>query len=429
MKKIIVIILALFVIASLWAQEKKAPKESAFQFSFLTPIGTNGKESHLYTNTVSFNLLGGYSYANKAFELGSLYNINTGYTQGVQFAGLFNYSGEAKNAFQFAGLSNLSFEGTSHAQLAGFANITDTTNGVQLAGFGNISVELTGLQVASLLNITQSFTGAQLSSLANMSAGKSKGIQFSTSLNFADELEGAQFFAVENFAGSFIGGQFALFSNTAGVGKGVQVATVTNQATDITGMQLATILNLAKKVKGTQIGFINYAEEIEGVPIGLISIVKKGGKKEIEISASETLNTIVNFKLGVDSFYTIFSIGANFLGDTIEFAPGLGFGSQLNWNHGWANQIEAVAYQFTENSKFTNSLHMLTQVKLLTSKTLIGGLNIFVGPTLNISISQAKDSKGNFYPSLSPWIMWENDSTATSLRMWVGIMAGLSYRF
>ncbi len=355
MKKIFGIVVLLCVLSNFWAQEQEQSQknERSFQFSFITPLGTNGMDSHMYTNEVSFNLLGGHSYANTAFEFGGLYNVNIGYTRGVQLAGLFNYTGESQGAAHFAGLLNIIRTGTPAFQFAGLVNVSGNIEGLQSAGLVNIGSNVEGFQAAGLVNV----------------------------------------------------------------------------AKDTSGLQAASILNIAKNVKGLQLGLINYAEEIDGVPIGLINIVKNGGKREVEVSFSEALNTTVSFKLGTDYFYTIFSNGIRYLGDSFEYAPGLGFGTQLNWENGWSNQIEALAYVVTEDTEFVSDLNMLTQVKIVTAKTLVKGLNVFAGPTWNMTISQYKDKDGNLGSSLAPWSLWKNDSDTTRLNMWIGFTAGVSYRF
>ncbi|ULQ61073.1 hypothetical protein K7I13_07420 [Brucepastera parasyntrophica] len=78
-----------------------------FQFSLITPLGTNGIQSQSIANVFSLNLLGGYSRGNTGFELGGMYNINFGFTRGFQFGGLFNYSGSSERAFQIAGIANI----------------------------------------------------------------------------------------------------------------------------------------------------------------------------------------------------------------------------------------------------------------------------------------------------------------------------------
>lgn len=320
MKKIILsALIGLSSIVSM-AQDNQ---ERDFQISFISPFGTNGTQSHLTTNKISVNILGGYSYGNRIFEFGGLYNVNTNLTKGFQFAGMANYSGNTDNAAQFAGITNIASDGTTPFQFAGITNIANNVNGLQFAG----------------------------------------------------------------------------------------------------------VLNVAKHVKGVQFGLINYAEENDGVSIGLINIVKKGGKQEFEVSFSETLNTAVSFKLGTDKFYTIFSGGVNYINNPVEYAAGLGFGTHIDWKKGWGNQIEAMGYALTENGSFeTDALNMLTQLKFTVSKQFAPHFKIFAGPVINMTISDyVNPETGAIGSSLSPWTMWENNSSTTRIKSWIGLTAGVRF--
>lgn len=320
MKKIILSVAVICLSAiSVVAQEVR---ERDFQVSFISPFGTNGTQSHLTTNKVSFNILGGYSYGNTAFEFGSLYNVNTNLTKGFQFAGIANYSGNTQNAAQFAGITNIAASGSTPFQFAGIANVAD----------------------------------------------------------------------------------------------------------EVTGLQFAGIANVAKKVRGVQFGLFNYADESDGVSIGLINIVKNGGKQEFEIAFSEALNTAVSFKLGTDKFYTIFSGGINYINGPVEYAAGLGFGTHINWKKGWGNQIEAIGYALTEQGEFQKGVNMLTQLKFTVSKELAPHFKVFAGPVLNLTISDyVNPETGAISSSLSPWSMWKSSNGNTQLNSWVGFTAGVRF--
>lgn len=298
-------------------------QERDFQLSFITPLGTNGMQSHLTTNKVSVNLLGGYSYGNTIFEFGGIYNVNSFLTKGLQFAGVANYSGYTEKAVQFAGVTNIAAGGSTPFQLAGIANV----------------------------------------------------------------------------------------------------------ANEVTGLQLSGIVNVAKRVKGVQFALFNYAEESDGVSVGLINIVKNGGKHEFEVSFSEALNTAVSFKLGTDKFYTIFSGGVNYINKPVEYAAGLGFGTHIDWKKGWGNQIEVMGYTLTEQGSFKNEeLNMLTQLKFTVSKEFAPHFKAFAGPVVNMTISDCFNPEtGVKGSSLSPWSMWKNDSESTRLNGWIGFSAGVRF--
>lgn len=373
-------------------------KNRVFQIGFVTPLGTNGVDSRLVTNKISFNVLGGYSYGNTVFEFGSLYNVNTHLTSGVQFAGIVNYSGKAQNAFQIAGVTNIATRGNVATQFSGVANIAKNVDGVQFSGVTNTTKNIDGLQFAGVANIAKNVDGLQFAGVANI-AKNVDGVQFSGVTNTAKNIDGLQFSGVANIA------------------------------KNVDGLQLGGVVNIAKNVDGVQIGLINYSDTNDGLPIGLINIVKHGGKHELEVSFSEALNTAVSFKLGTDKLYTIFSGGVNYLNKPVEYAAGLGLGTHVNWKKGWGNQIELIGYSLTEKGSFENHCtNLLTQLKLTISKDISKKFKLFAGPVVNMTISDYRDPEtGALGSSLSPWSMWKNNSKDTRLNAWIGFAGGVRF--
>lgn len=141
---------------SAYAEDIK--KESDFQLSFVSPIGTNGMNSGQTTNKVSVNLVGGHSYANKNFEFGSVYNVNLGYTSGFQFAGVVNHTNESRHATQFAGVANISKHGNTPCQFAGILNVADHVSGLQFSGVVNVAKEVRGVQIG-IVNYADTCSG------------------------------------------------------------------------------------------------------------------------------------------------------------------------------------------------------------------------------------------------------------------------------
>ena len=151
--------------------------------SLLSPLGTNGTRSHLTTNKVSLNLLGGYSYGNTALELGGLYNANRHFTKGLQFAGILNYTGQSLNAVQFAGVANISAKGTVGAQIGGVANVAHDAS-VQIGGVVNVAKQVKGVQIG-VVNYADSCDGVQIGLINVVKKGGKREFEvaFSEALN------------------------------------------------------------------------------------------------------------------------------------------------------------------------------------------------------------------------------------------------------
>ena len=346
-------------------------KERPFQLSFITPLGTNGIDSHLIANKVSLNILGGYSYGNSYFELAWLYNVNLHFTRGLVIAGLFNYSGNTENAVQLAGLFNSSMDGNANLQIGGILNLAKEST-FQLSGISNISTGSTGAQLSGIVNIAEKST--------------------------------------------------------------FQLAVITNISLDAVGTQIG-VINIAKEVNGLQFGLINIAEDMNGTPIGFFTFVKNGGKREFEIGFSESLNTFASFKSGVNRFYNISSIGVNYIDKPVLSGMGFGVGTQIDWKEGWGNQIEMLFYDIFDDKwpSLINLLlrqyeaNFLYQLKIKTSKQFNDYFKVFAGPVFNLTASRRMDSDTERTgTALSPWSIWKTESKKTNINSWIGIEAGVS---
>lgn len=145
-KQLLVACLAMLGVTYAHSENSNDINERNFQLSLISPLGSNGLSSARTINKVSFNIVGGYSYANTAFEFGSVYNLNLNHTSGFQFAGVINYTKESKNAAQFAGVANIARNGKTPFQFAGILNSTEIVSGLQFAGVVNVAKHVHGVQ-------------------------------------------------------------------------------------------------------------------------------------------------------------------------------------------------------------------------------------------------------------------------------------------
>jgi hypothetical protein len=423
MKIIITLLICLYaavVIAQTDTEKTEPVRVRPFQMSLLTPIGTNGIESHLIANKVSINILGGYSYGNYYFELGGYFNVNFNFTRGLQIASLFNWSGNTENAIQLAGLFNVSLDGNAVAQISmaniakestfqfGLVNLAAGNAGVQIGGFGNIAKD--SIFQLGLANLSTGNAGVQISGLGNIAQDSIFQLGMA---NLSAGNVGVQISGLGNIAQDSIF-QFGLVNLSAGT----------------TGTQLG-LINIAKELNGLQFGLINYVEDANGVPIGFFTFVLNGGKREFEVGFSESLNTFASYKSGVDKFYNITSIGIHYIDKPILYGVGFGVGSQIDWTREWGSQIELVFHDmFVENlpSLFNLLLgnydaNFLAQFKIKASRQFNEHFKVFFGPVLNFIVSRHENPDTK---KISPWSMWKRETDETSFNSWIGFEAGVS---
>lgn len=425
-------LICFFCIHSAFAQSYGNYDKVPVSLGLFPPISTNGANAGNCINQFSLNLIAGYSAGLTGLEFSGIMNTERDFVRGAQIAGFGNFVNGEFTGFQYAGFANFNRGLSNGFQIAGFANFNyaqadgvlaagffNFTNGkslaLQMAGFANFCEDIEGLQASGFLNVAKGNGKAiQMSGFANLTMGDIKGIQASGFLNYSKrKMQNVQASGFLNITGDDASGvQLAGFSNIA---KG-----------NMTGAQLSGFLNTAKKVNGLQLGFINIADTIEsGIPIGFISIVKNGFR-ELELSFGDAMNTQLAFKTGVDKFYNIFAVGAQFLGNDYHWGYGYGVGTHLIKNEKFATQLEYMVYHINEGEAWTDYYNNLQQVKLNFSKKLNNHLRIHAGPSFNLMISdkrhnQLQDAKSKFPPYQLFSFSGKNNTTCG----WIGFTAGL----
>lgn len=168
MKKVLLILMLSIATYGVVFSQTDESKKSAFQLSYVTPLGTNGLYSSQYTNKVSFNILVGVSKNEEVFTFGGLSNIIMNNANGFQFAGLSNYVGNEGRGFQFSGLANVNKNSFSGFQFSGLINAAGDIKGFQFAGLANVAKDVSGFQFAGLINMAKNVDGVQFAGLINM---------------------------------------------------------------------------------------------------------------------------------------------------------------------------------------------------------------------------------------------------------------------
>ncbi len=368
------------------AQDSTNTTVNPYQISFITPMGTNGYLAPKITNQLSINIFAGYNEGVNGLEVAGFANVLKGDLWGLQAAGFLNANMGHSQGAQFAGFSNFTrkkFNGG--IQGSGFLNVIGSDAQVlQLAGFLNVvNGKTSGLQAAGFSNISRGVNGGQFSGFANFNTGKLEGLQAAGFANF--------------------------------------------NAGSIKGAQISGFLNMAKDVNGFQIGIVNYCDEIKnGVPIGLISIVKNGFK-EFEIGGNESFYTTLSYKTGHRKFYNILSAGTSISNNKIIWGFGYGIGSSLDLNEKLGMNLELISYHVNEDEPFTDYLNNLNKLNLTLSYPLSKTVEAYFGPTFNVLVSDnvAGIQESNT-SSIVPWSFFDKTyDNDTRVVMYPGFTLGI----
>lgn len=341
----------------------------AYQFSLFPGISTNQKMSGNVSNNYSFNLVGGFNYGTHTLELGSAFNINRKFSYGWQLAGGFNFVGGIVAGVQLSGGANVVGQQMDGTQLSGGINFV----------YGNQS----GLQGAGGANIV---------------LGESQGLQLAGGFNQATHLKGIQ-----------ISGGFNAVIQEA---EGLQIAPV----------------NYATILKGKQIGIVNVADSADGIPVGLVSFVRKGGLFQVEFSSDELSYGNVALKMGVPKLYNIYAAGMSYHQNDFFWNYGLGLGTEfLNANNRPFNS-ELLFHWLHKKVKSSFDHYGLVKYQFLMQNKAQHKWRISYGPSLNLLVFENKLTKQVSYEDLPPYSFLNTRASSIRFQAWLGFRLAIGLR-
>lgn len=283
------------------------------------------------------------------------------------------------------------------------------TNGVDAISVSN------NLSFNVLYGVNGGLNGVELGGILNYNHGDVNGTQLSGVANINKE----------RTDGLMLAGVYNL---SIGDASGVQIADINNALGDYTGVQVG-VINYAGRLKGVQIGLINVVGEDNGaVPIGLINVVKDG-YYELELVSGEVLYTNLNYKMGVERFYTIFKVGCSTYHNRDVYSVGIGFGGIVTLAEKHKMSIDLSTNQIVFNDDW-ESFDENNLSKLDINYRLILGehVSLIAGPSFNYYYSEVRvdDRFGTLkIPYEAHTIRNENSQEW----MWVGFNCGIAYRF
>ncbi|MBA4853312.1 STN domain-containing protein [Emticicia sp. BO119] len=356
------------------------------QVSLLPFIGTNHYLSGNVINEYSFNIIAGYSLGITKLEIGGFLNLVKGNVSGVQAAGFANLVGETVKGAQWGGFANIVGQSAYGIQGAGFGNLVFRNfSGIQGAGFMNVVLHSTryAVQGAGFGNLIMgSGSGVQAAGFANLVRRDFDGVQVSGFINY-----------------------------TGGTFKGLQVG----------------VVNAANRVNdGLQIGVLNLTEQSNSIPIGLVSFVKRGGYRRLELNIDEVNLANITFKTGVKRFYNIFTAGYGFNEPNKPlFSFGYGLGTAWRLNRAFWLNFDIVSSHL-QNDVYNWELNQLIRGSLGLELHLSPRIAIFLAPSISFHATQESEinlgqlNKLKFYEEQGRYF-----GERATLSSWLGYQAGI----
>ena len=357
-----------------------AAQNTTVSFHFFPSISFSSKD----LSTVDFpERPSSETEASNRVDIGPFVNVVETDMNGLQLAGLGNISGCSLNGLQLSGIFNYNRALISGAQIAGFSNVNlADVQGLQMAGYSNITRgELEGVQLSGFSNVaTQNVDGAQVSGFLNMATQNVSMAQVASFMNYSNSIKGPQ-----------VAGYLNVVKEDT---RSAQIAGFTNFAlAENHGLQLSGFFNYARVNHGIQLSFINYSDSSSGIPIGFLSIVKKG-YHVLEVSSTEIFPLNVAFKTGVTRFYNIFEMGVSQENFHATYGIGtlqpLGRKLQLGFDITGSNV-------FDNDNPFWEDQQYLLRFTPTVNYQLFKKVGIALGPTVNFYVTEIP-SEGSAQP-------------------------------
>ncbi len=384
------------------------------QVSFIPYFGTNGVNAGKTINRFSLNIFAGHAMGVKGFEAGGFANITKADVRGFQAAGFANVVGRNVNGFQAGGFVNVVGKNVQGFQSAGFVNVVGGAyKGFQAAGFANVNRHNTqGFQAAGFVNVNgDTTTGATVAGYVNVCQVHNAGAMIAGAINYAHyKSNGVQIAGLINHADTL--------SHTAQIGGLMNI-----NAKGTTTAQIAGLVNITKNLGGLQLGFLNYADTVtKGIPIGFLSIVRKGGVHQLEVSFDELLFLNLSVRTGTRQFHNIFTSGINVAGGkNLMWTFGYGAGTTARLSNRLNLDVDITANHINKG-KFNQSNSNLAKLYLGLEVAATKKFKVAFGPTFNVYVADTKGPKyGEFYSDVAPYsIFSQNYSNGYNIKGWIG---------
>jgi hypothetical protein len=254
------------------------------------------------------------------------------------------------------------------------------------------------MQAAGVINMGNNVNGVQLAGVINVSADKVGGAQLSGVGNFAKEVNAGQLSGIINIA-----------------------------TRKVSGAQISAIVNYGKEVKGSQLALINISDTVSGLPIGLISFVRRGYRR-IEISGNEVLYANLTLKTGTSKLYNIFT-GGLIPNDTITtWGFGYGFGFEKSNGKRFLHSYDFVASWISEGDKPFGTFNLLSKLRINMAYRIGKRTAVFLGPSINFHLSEWVDpDTGTFLTQIAPYSLSTSVFGDTQMQIWVGGQFGFRF--
>lgn len=307
------------------------------------------------------------------------------------------------------------------------------TNHFSINLLGGYSYGVAGFEAGGIVNINKSdVDGFQVSCLVNLSGKDVNGFQAAGLLNYTTgNVNGCQISVISNFGADTVRGvQVAGLINVCDKKlSGLQLSPVANISRgDESGAQVAGLVNYAANPR-FQLGLINIANTSDGAPFGVINIIRHG-YYAFSLSADELQTGYFLFSMGTRKLYSIIGVSGCQANNQDSWGINYGLGSHFLSDHRLSLNAELLVSAINAFGSFDSTMISRVSLKTLLSFRIGKHFYLSAGPSLNTFISDADNPQVDEFINTSlPGNYRHYSSVNTRYDAWIGVYAGLKYRF
>jgi len=260
-----------------------------------------------------------------------------------------------------------------------------------------------GCELGGLVNLNKAgMSGFQAGGIGNITGGNVNGMQAGGIFSIADTVNGIQISGITNVSGGAMN-----------------------------GIQIGGIMNRAGELNGLQLGLLNISDTTaRGVSIGLINYIRKGYYQELSVSAADYLNIGISYKAGLKRFYNIYTLGMNFMDETLWVA-GLGFGHISEINKKYSFQPEIVCYGYFPLDFYKTRDTYVTHIKLGIVREISPMFAITFAPSIYGALKSDRgeyDEYGYKVSPIKPFYSFTGKDSNSKFELGIGFSLALNIR-
>jgi len=214
-----------------------------------------------------------------------------------------------------------------------------------------------------------------------------------------------------------------LLNLVGGTVSGVQIAGYQNICKDtVRGLQISGVFNKARYLKGVQIGLFNVADSSTGYSIGLVSVVRHGGVRQVALGVREVTGISLEYIQGNRNLNSLLLVGYNpwSTQKTISFGYGIGRDFPFSGPWGLYTRLTGEALYDSHLSKLGVLYRFQPELEYKVSKKF----SLFTGPTFALYVASAHSHSDMAWPPV--WAkgplsgIWGGEKS-----VWIGVSTGI----